>query len=150
MGGVKVGVVNVNSLRNKLSYLQNLITLYNLCALGISETWLTGDTPSSFVELNGFNFFITDVVGTVKKHGVGLYLNSDLKGVSDDIVVSNVLSVFARSWDLHIVVVYIALLLILKMRMKVFSVFFQIFAFPEECYYLAILIYLRLDGLVRV
>ena len=104
--GVNVGVVNVNSLRNKVTYVQDLISSVGLSALGVCETWLTGDTPSSYVDLVGFNLFRRDVVGSIRKHGVGLYVSKTLSAVSDEVDVANVLSVFVKSWDLHIVVCY--------------------------------------------
>ena len=105
-GEVAVGVVNVNSIRNKLPYIQHLIDSDHLSAVGICETWLTSETPSSFVDLNGFTFFRSDVVGNIKKHGVGLYIKKELNAVSDDVDLANVLSVFVESWGLHILVCY--------------------------------------------
>ena len=55
-GKVAVGVVNVNSIRNKLPYIQHFIDSDNLSAVGICETWITNETPSSFVDLNDFTF----------------------------------------------------------------------------------------------
>ena len=119
-----------------------MISLNNFWALDNCETWLTGDTPSSFVELHGINFSRTDVVGTVKKHGVGLYLNRDLKGVSDDIVVTNVLSVLSWILYLHIVVVYRPTSYS-EAENEIILSFHSTFCLSRKCYCLAISIYLH-------
>ena len=103
---VAVGVVNVNSLRNKLAYVWDLIGANGLSVLGICETWLTKDTPSSFVDIEGYRFFRRDVEGTTRKHGVGLYINKDLSVVPDEIDVPNVLSVYVPGWEMHILICY--------------------------------------------
>ena len=78
----------------------------SLCALGICETWLVESMPSSFVEIPGYSFFRQDVVGSVRKHGVGLYLRACDGAVAVEVDVPNVLIVQASSWDMFIVVVY--------------------------------------------
>ena len=61
---------------------------------------------SSFVELAGYRFYRCDVEGTVRKHGVGLYLADGLDAASVDINVPNVLVVHLLAWDLYVIVVY--------------------------------------------
>ena len=104
--GTKICVVNVNSLSNKLFYLNNLIDSNKIAVLGICETWLTEETPSSFVELDGFSFYRGDVDSVVKKHGAGLYVKKGLTAVEDDVSLPNLCSVFIEEWDLHIMVCY--------------------------------------------
>ena len=103
---MNIGVVNVNSLRNKLFYMSNFIKDNKILALGICETWLTCHTPSSFIAIDGFNFFRKDVEGEVRKHGVGLYLEKNLDAVEDDVSVANLLSVYVKTWDIHIIICY--------------------------------------------
>ena len=104
--GTKICVVNVNSLSNKLFYLNNLIDSNKIAVLGICETWLTEETPSSFVELDGFSFYRGDVDSVVKKHGAGLYVKKGLTAVEDDVSLPNLCSVFIEEWDLHVMVCY--------------------------------------------
>ena len=111
MGGgdvrpVCLGVVNLNSLMNKVMYVNDLIRGSGLVVLAVCETWLTSGISSSYVDIPGFKFFRTDVVGTVMKHGVGLYVAESLGVVPIEVEVPNVLSVFVGEWDIHIVVVY--------------------------------------------
>ena len=103
---VKIGVVNVNSLRNKLFYISNFIDSNKIAALGICETWLNGDTPSSFVALDDFTFFRKDSPSGIRKHGVGLYLRSNIDAIEEDVGAQNILSVHVKSWDLHILICY--------------------------------------------
>ena len=70
------------------------------------ETWLTSDVSSSYVDLPGFRFFRSDVVGPVKKHGVGLYVAQRFVAVPCEVDVPNVLSVYVEEWDLYVVVAY--------------------------------------------
>ena len=98
--------MNVNSLSNKLFYLNNLIDSNNIAVLGICETWLTEETPSSFVGLEGFSFYRGDVDSVVKKHGAGLYVRKGLTAVEDNVPVPNLCSVFIQEWDLHVMVCY--------------------------------------------
>ena len=96
----------MNSLVNKVTYLQNLISSENLLMLAVEETWLVEDVVSSYVDIDGFTFFRKDVGGLVRKHGVGLYVLNTMNVISVDVEVSNVLVVFIPESDLHVVVVY--------------------------------------------
>ena len=101
-----MGTVNVNSLINKLTYVHNLIKCENLMALAICETWLVERISSSYVELPGYKFFRRDVSGTIRKHGVGLYLDSSIQVVPVEVEVPNVLVVNILCWEIYLVVVY--------------------------------------------
>ena len=101
-----MGTVNVNSLMNKLTYVYNLIKGEKLLALAICETWLVERISSSYVELPGYKFFRKDVSGTIRKHGVGLYLDSSIQAVPVEVEVPNVLVVNVLCWELYLVVVY--------------------------------------------
>ena len=102
----RVGVVNVNSLINKVNFIYNLLSVKNFLILGICETWLVEEVSSSFVEIPRYKFFRRDVGGRVRKHGVGLYLREELDAVQVDVNVPNVLVVHLVEWGLYVVVVY--------------------------------------------
>ena len=91
---------------NTVGYVSDLIVSSGLVALGVCETWLTSDVSSSYVDLPGFRFFRSDVVGPVKKHGVGLYVAQRFVAVPCEVDVANVLSVYVEEWDLYEVVAY--------------------------------------------
>ena len=99
-------VVNVNSLMNKLSFVNNLILTENLSVLGICETWLLNSVDSSFVDLPGFTFFRKDTDSPSRKHGVGVYCRSELQAVKIDLDIPNVLVIHIQAWDKHIVLAY--------------------------------------------
>ena len=101
-----MGLVNLNSLGNKLAFVRHLIESKGLCMLAVCETWLTSSTPTSFVDLEGLSFFRKDMQGTVAKHGVGLYVDKKLNPVLDEIDVPNVVAVYIESWDLHVISCY--------------------------------------------
>ena len=103
---VSVGVVNVNSLTNKVLYVQNFLSSHNLWFLGICETWLLESCPSSFVMVPGFSFFRKDVKGSVRKHGVGLYVKQGLDVRPVEVDAQNVLVVYVVGWEVYSVVVY--------------------------------------------
>ena len=100
------GHVNVNSLPNKLNEIFLMLSSHSIDLLGISETWLTEDTPSSFVGLPGFDLVRADSPGNVRKHGVAVYISSSIKFVRIDCSVSNVVVVYICSLDLYVLTVY--------------------------------------------
>ena len=98
--------MNVNSLINKLPFVINLLVEEDLSFLAICETWLIGEVPSSFVEIPGFSFLRRDVEGSVRKHGVGLYVKNNVEVVSVSADFPNVMEVYLPLWDLFLIVVY--------------------------------------------
>ena len=46
---IRAGCVNVNSLFNKVNFVNDLLISEKLVALGICETWLVNEISSSFV-----------------------------------------------------------------------------------------------------
>ena len=89
-----------------MSYVSDLIKSNEIDVLGVCETWLTEQTSSSFVKLDGFNFFRGDVSGTIRKHGSGLYVKEGLTSIEDDVPIPNLVSVFIKDWDLHLMACY--------------------------------------------
>ena len=96
-----LGVVNLNSLVNKVAFVSHLIGGRGVSALAVCETWLTSAISSSYVAIPGFRFFRKDVLGTVRKHGVGLYIKDSLRVAPSDVEVPNVLSIFVEEWGVH-------------------------------------------------
>ena len=103
---VGVGTVNVNSLINKIYHVFNFMISNKLSILSVCETWLTKSTPSSFVELPGFNFFRSDAGGCIKKHGVGIYVASHLTVSEVDVDFGNTLVIYVKEWSLYLMAVY--------------------------------------------
>ena len=99
-------MVNLNSLINKVAFVGELLRSNALKALAVCETWLTCEIPSSYVDLPGYRFYRGDTGGTVRKHGVGLYVAESLQVVPVDVDLPNVLSVFVKAWEVHILVIY--------------------------------------------
>ena len=75
------GSVNLNSLMNKVDFLKALCTDGDLHVLGVAETWLLPDTPSSFVALPGYNIIRGDTDSNVRKHGACLYVANSVNHV---------------------------------------------------------------------
>ena len=98
--------MNVNSLANKVSFINNFIMSENLSLLGICETWLIGEVESSYVTVDGFEFFRKDVVGSVRKHGVGMYVSNDIRAVQVEVDVPNTLVLFCSQWNLFLITIY--------------------------------------------
>ena len=103
---IRLGVVNLNSLMNKVRYVNDLMCESGLTALAVCETWLTSEISSSYVDVPGFRFFRGDVAGAVRKHGVGLYVKDSLECVPIEVDIPNVLSVYVGEWDVHLLAVY--------------------------------------------
>ena len=98
--------MNVNSLINKLNFVGNLLGEEKLTLLAVCETWLVESVSTSFVDIVGYDFFRCDVVGQIRKHGVGLYVKRGLDVVRVEVEVPNVLVVHAQKWNIYILVVY--------------------------------------------
>ena len=101
-----IGLVNANSLVNKLGFISALLQEENVTLLAVCETWLVESVPSSFVDIVGYNFFRCDVTGQIRKHGVGLYLRKEVEGVQVEVGLPNVVVVSVPNWNMHIVAVY--------------------------------------------
>ena len=98
--------MNVNSLINKLHYLNNFISQYSLSVISVTETWLTESCNSSFVQIPNFIFYRGDVVGAVRKHGAGLYVDCRMKQVQVEVDLPNLVVVHLLELGLYVVSVY--------------------------------------------
>ena len=90
--------LNLNSLCNKLSSLNNLLRKYNISVASVCETWLVSTTPTSFVDIPGYQFYRGDVRGSIRKHGVGIYISSLLSVVPSPVPIPNVCVVYIPIW----------------------------------------------------
>ena len=102
----KFCTVNVNSLINKVNFMNNLALQNALDIISVTETWLTRDCPSSFVQLPGYEFYRGDVNGSFGKHGTGIYVSSSLNSLQIDVDIPNLAIVHLSDLDLFIVSVY--------------------------------------------
>ena len=91
---------------NKIQYLSNLMFLNGLHFLTVTETWLSEEVGSSFVDVPGFKFFRSDSPSGVRKHGVGVYVSDLLSAVPVGVGVDNVVVLFLSGLGLHVVSVY--------------------------------------------
>ena len=84
MGGLSSSIelvcvhINVNNLSNKLNELNLFLNTNSVDFLGVSESWLTDDTPDSFINIPGYNIFRADCPENIRKHGVAVYIGSYL------------------------------------------------------------------------
>ena len=98
--------VNVNSLCNKLNNVYSSLVVNEIDILGISETWLTSDVNNSFVSLPGYDIVRSDSPGIIKKHGVAMYIKTNIKYSVVECPVKNVIVVYLCSFNLYIVTIY--------------------------------------------
>ena len=101
---------NLNSIQNKLSFVHHMLLEEDVDVFAVCETWLIDSVGDSFVALPGYNLFRRDVLGSVRKHGVCVYIRSsiDVLCCSDDVAdsVPNTLVVYLSGFCLYLVVVY--------------------------------------------
>ena len=91
---------------NKVSHVFNFINFHALSILVVCETWLSINTPSSFVELPGFKFFRSDSGDSVRKHGVGVYISNKLTPSENIMVMKNTLVIYLKEWCVYLVAIY--------------------------------------------
>ena len=89
-----------------MPYVFNLMYDFKVDILSITETWLTHECSSTFVDISGFVFFRGDTAGTVRKHGAGLYVSKDLAPLLMDMHLPNIVLVYLSNLDLYIISVY--------------------------------------------
>ena len=103
---IKFVLVNLNSLINKVSFLNDIIKDNKVSLAVVCETWLINSIPSSFVAISGFNFFRCDTASSVRKHGVGVYVDSKIRTVQIDCPVPNLLVLNLTEIDVFVIAVY--------------------------------------------
>ena len=68
--------VNVGSLMSKLDSVKNFLIDESVHILGIGETWLVQEDISFFVALSGYVFIRSNRTGGIRKHGMGVYVET--------------------------------------------------------------------------
>ena len=91
---------------NKVNLVQNFLISNNIDSLGISETWLTSEIEDSFINIPGYEIVRSDSPGLIRKHGVAMYVNNDIKFKIVDSYVNNVVIIYLFKFDIYIVTVY--------------------------------------------
>ena len=102
----KVAHVNVNCLSNKVNYIFDFLYNNDVSVLGVSESWLLPSTPSSVVAIPNYSIVRRDVDGNRPKHGVCLYIKSNLKYTLIELPLPNILAIFLPDFGLTVVTVY--------------------------------------------
>jgi hypothetical protein len=98
--------VNLNSLINKLDFLLLHCNDYKAHVVGIAETWLLPDTPSSYVSLPGYDVVRGDTDGVTRKHGVCIYVSKVVKYIEVDIVLPNAAAILLTDVNVWCLVIY--------------------------------------------
>ena len=79
---------------------------HKLSIVSVTETWLTSECSTAFVDIPDFNFFRGDTTGNVRKHGAGLYVSKSLAALLLEVTIPNIVVVFIPELDIHIISVY--------------------------------------------
>ena len=86
--------------------LQDFAVGSGLGVLGVAETWLLEDVPDSSVSLGGYAMVRCDAAGAVRKHGVCLFIRSDIIFREVQIDCPNACGVHLVEFDVYVAVVY--------------------------------------------
>ena len=71
--------INLNSLCNKISFIDNMLHNDNIDILGVSETWLNSDILDAALSVQGYELIRGDSPSGIRKHGVALYIRNGIK-----------------------------------------------------------------------
>ena len=103
---MKACTVNVNSIANKVNYINNLLCDEKIDILALSETWLTTSCKSSFIDIPGYSLCRGDVEGSIRKHGAALYISDKLNHVQVTVSLPNIAMVQLIDYDIHVLSIY--------------------------------------------
>ena len=103
---LKACTINVNSISNKINYINNLIAEEKLHIIALSETWLTNNCNSSFVNIPGFSLCRGDVAGTIRKHGAAIYVKNSLKYIQIEVKLPNIAVIKLVDLEIYVMSVY--------------------------------------------
>ena len=103
---IRFGLVNVNSLLNKVDYVSVFARNYNLSVIAVGETHLVESISSSFVAIDGYSVVRGDVRGLIRKHGVCLYVSNNLQFEKVEIGCPNLAAVHLVHYDLWVLTFY--------------------------------------------
>ena len=99
-------LVNLNSIVNKHVYIDDLCHEFKFSVVGICESWLLPEIPSSCIEVVGYNLFRNDTRSRIRKHGVCMYLHNDIPIGNVSTEHPNTLGVTLPDRDLFLLLVY--------------------------------------------
>ena len=103
---LRLGQANVNSLVNKMDYLNEFVRRENIDIIAVGETWLTSAVPSSFVTLTGYTIVRGDTDSAVRKHGVCLYVRREVRFVCIELDIANAAAVHLLDFDVWLIAAY--------------------------------------------
>ena len=103
---LKACTVNVNSIANKVNYINNLLLDEELDIVALSETWLTSSCSNSFIDIPGYSLCRGDVKGNIRKHGAALYISDKLNYVQVTVNLPNVAVLRLIDYNIHVLSIY--------------------------------------------
>ena len=103
---MRLGMINLNSLTNKIASLGQWIVMEELKVVAVSETWLVPEVLSSFVDLPDFQIVRGDTDSDSRKHGVALYVSNEVKYLTMEVDLPNVAAVCLSEYNVYVVAVY--------------------------------------------
>ena len=103
---LKVGFVNLNSLFNKVPFVDLLLKQYNIDVLGVGETWLVQSIADSYVDINNYRLVRRDSPSNVRKHGIAIYIRQCIKFIEVPCNIDNTVIIKLTEQDVYILFVY--------------------------------------------
>ena len=97
---------NVNCLTNKVHFVRGFASGNGVDILGVGETWLLPDILDGPVSVDGYSVVRKDVLGSVRKHGVCVYVRSGIAYEVVECACPNVVVVRLLPSQLYVVIVY--------------------------------------------
>ena len=96
----------MNSIVNKSVYINDLCSEFNYKVVGLCESWLLPEIPSSSVAVKGYTLIRNDTDTGKRKHGVCVYVKDDLSLGQVFTDHSNTVGVVLSEFDVLLLVVY--------------------------------------------
>ena len=103
---LKFCLVNLNSLLNKVYFVEDLLKNNDINILAVNETWLTPNTPDSFVGIDGYSVERSDSEDSVRKHGVAFYMAGNIKYNVVEETPNNTLVIYLLEYDVYMLNIY--------------------------------------------
>ena len=100
------GQINLNCITNKLNHVHSLLVNNNIDILCVSESWLTPNTPDSYIVLPNYEIARADSPDSVRKHGVVVYVNSKVKFNLIPCNLPNVVVIYLFDFEIYVVNMY--------------------------------------------
>ena len=96
----------MNSLVNKVSHVEYLLSSENIDLLGISETWLTQNTTDSYIDITNYKIVRKDSPSGVRKHGVAVYIRNGLKFEEIPTNLDNAIILKLHEQNMYVITIY--------------------------------------------